>query len=62
MLQTYKLYKETKSTLKVDTSEVSVSTYCCKLIQDIANNGDGGLKHAEVMSDEITIEVEEAGE
>ena len=27
-----KLYKETKSTLKVDTSEVSVSTYCCKLI------------------------------
>ena len=52
-----KLFNETKSTLNVDTTEEEVAVYSCELIQDIKQNGDGGVKHASVMSNEVTVNI-----
>ena len=54
-----KLFQEKKSTLTIDTSEVSVDTYKCEVSQFITNNGDGGVKHVDVMTNEVTITVED---
>jgi len=52
-----KLYKETSSTITVDTTEACTEIYKCELLQEIVNNGDGGIKSAVVSSNEITITV-----
>jgi len=52
-----KLFRETKSTISVDTSEEEVAVYTCELIQDIKQNGDGGKKHASVMSNEVVLNI-----
>ena len=52
-----KLFKETKSTIKLDTSAASENVYKCEVSQYITNNGDGGTKSAVVSSNEVTIKV-----
>ena len=52
-----KLFKETKSTIKLDTTAASENVYKCEVSQCITNNGDGGTKSAVVSSNEITIKV-----
>lgn len=52
-----KLYKETSYNITVDTTEAGSSVYKCELLQDIVNNGDGGIKSAVVSSNEIEITV-----
>ena len=52
-----KLFKETKSTITVDTSNEEVAVYTCELIQSIKQNGDGGKKTASVFSNEITLDI-----
>jgi len=52
-----KLYKETKPTITVDTSEEEVAFYTCELIQNIKQNGDGGQKSASVFSNEISLNI-----
>ena len=52
-----KLYKETKPTITVDTSEEEVAVYPCELIQNIKQNGDGGQKTASVFSNELSLNI-----
>ena len=52
-----KLFKETKNTIIVDTSKASEDVYNCVVSQFIKNNGDGGVKSADVSSNDVTITV-----
>lgn len=52
-----KLFKETKSTIELDTTTASEDVYKCEVSQYIANNGDGGIKSAVVSSNDVTINV-----
>lgn len=52
-----KLFKETKSTIKLDTTVASEDVYKCEVSQYITNNGDGGVKTVVVSTNEITISV-----
>lgn len=52
-----KLFKETNSTIIVDTSTDETAVYFCELLQDIKKNGDGGIKHASVFSNEIILDI-----
>jgi len=52
-----KLFKETKSTITLDTTAASEDVYKCEVSQYIKNNGDGGIKSAVVSSNEVTINV-----
>ena len=52
-----KLFKETKETITIDTSKAEVAEYFCAVSQYIKNNGDGGKKSVEVVSNIVPIEV-----
>ena len=52
-----KLFKETKSAIKLDTTVASEDIYECEVSQYITNNGDGGNKSAITMTNAITIKV-----
>lgn len=53
-----KLFQKKSNTLTVDTSEEAVDEYYCVVTQQINNNGDGGNKLIDVISDSVIITVE----
>jgi hypothetical protein len=57
-----KLFKQTKPTIKVDTSAAGTDEYYCEVTQSIAENGDGGNKVAVTDSNRITLDIVEPTE
>ena len=52
-----KLFQETKSKITIDTSKASEDIYSCEVSQYIKNNGDGGVKSAVVLTNDVMINV-----
>jgi hypothetical protein len=52
-----KLYQKKSPKLLIDTSTEAVDEYYCKVVQSIADNGDGGNKTVEVNSNTVVITV-----
>lgn len=52
-----KLFKEKSPNLSVDTKKIGVSYYHCIITEYMSDNGDGGIKNANVKTNSIEINV-----